>query len=110
MKVPDEQVVILSHVLADEINVGYQGKHDLEVSRVCGAKVKNMRELAAALDAHDGEFVRVDFVGGDVVVVNAKEGRAAGERILAKHRVPARMSPDLAAGGGGGGVGRGRDV
>ena len=110
MKVPDEQVVILSHVLADEINVGYQGKHDLEVSRVCGAKVKNMRELAAALDAHAGEFVRVDFVGGDVIVVNAKEGRAAGERILAKHRVPARMSPDLAAGGGGGGVGRGRDV
>ena len=38
-----EQVVILSQVLADEINAGYQGMHDVEVRRVNGREVRISR-------------------------------------------------------------------
>ena len=38
---PGEQVVLLSQVLADEINAGYQGMHDVEVRAVNGERVEN---------------------------------------------------------------------
>ena len=105
-----EQVVILSQVLADEINAGYQGMHDVEVRRVNGREVRNLAALAEAVEAGRGDaFLRVDFADDRVLVVGRREAEEAHERIMAKHRVPMRMSADLmnVRGGGGGGEWRG---
>ena len=104
-----EQVVILSQVLADEINAGYQGMHDVEVRRVNGREVRNLAALAEAVEAGRGDaFLRVDFADDRVLVVGRREAEEAHERIMAKHRVPMRMSADLmnVRGGEGGGVAR----
>lgn len=92
---PGQQVVILSQVLADEVNAGYQGMHDLEVRSVNGRRVHNLRELRDAVEGAEGAFLRLDFVDDRVLVVNRAEAEAAHARIMAKHRVPSRASPDL---------------
>ena len=90
-----EQVVLLSQVLADEINAGYQGMHDLEVRAVNGEKIKNLKELRHLIERASGEFLRLDLADDRVLVVNRKEANKAHGRIMAKHRVPSVMSKDL---------------
>ena len=51
---PGQEVVILSQVLADEVNAGYQGMHDLEVRAVNGREVKSLRELKAEVERGTG--------------------------------------------------------
>lgn len=96
---PGQEVVILSQVLADEVNAGYQGMHDLEVRAVNGREVKSLRELKAEVEkgtgAKGGKFLRLDFVNDRVLVISREEAERAHGRIMAKHRVPSRMSPDL---------------
>ena len=90
-----EQVVLLSQVLSDEINQGYQGMHDLEVKEIDGVRIKNLRELRRAVESASGTFIRLDLADDRVLVVNRMEANAAHQRIMAKHRVPSVMSKDL---------------
>ena len=92
-----EQVVLLSQVLADEINAGYQGMHDVEVRAVNGRRVRNLRALKSAVESAAGEFLRLDLADDRVLVVNREEADRAHARIMAKHRVPSRVSRDLEA-------------
>jgi S1-C subfamily serine protease len=94
--VPGEQVVLLSQVLADEINAGYQGMHDVEVRAVNGERVENLKALKSAVEKATGAFLRLDLADDRVLVVNREEADKAHARIMAKHRVPGRMSRDLA--------------
>ena len=94
--VPGEQVVLLSQVLADEINAGYQGMHDVEVRAVNGERVENLKALKRAVEKASGAFLRLDLADDRVLVVNREEADKAHTRIMAKHRVPGRMSRDLA--------------
>ena len=95
--VEGEQVVLLSQVLADEINAGYQGMHDVEVRAVNGRRVRNLRALKSAVESAAGEFLRLDLADDRVLVVNREEADRAHARIMAKHRVPSRVSRDLEA-------------
>jgi hypothetical protein len=94
--VPGEQVVLLSQVLADEINAGYQGMHDVEVRAVNGERVENLKALKRAVEKASGAFLRLDLADDRVLVVNREEADKAHTRIMTKHRVPGRMSRDLA--------------
>ena len=89
-----QEVVILSQVLADEVNAGYQGMHDLEVRAVNGKCVSSLRELKGEIEKAP-EFLRLDFVNDRVLVISREEAERAHGRIMAKHRVPSRMSQDL---------------
>ena len=89
-----QEVVILSQVLADEVNAGYQGMHDLEVLAVNGNVVSSLRELKVEIEKAP-EFLRLDFVNDRVLVIAREEAELAHGRIMAKHRVPSRMSQDL---------------
>ena len=44
-KTADDEVVVMSQVLAHAVNNGYQGYNDLEVRRVNGSTVRNLRHL-----------------------------------------------------------------
>ena len=95
--VEGEQVVLLSQVLADEINAGYQGMHDVEVRSVNGERVRNLRQLKKRVEDARGAFLRLDLADDRVLVVNREEAEKAHARIMAKHRVPSRVSRDLEA-------------
>lgn len=90
-----QQVVILSQVLVDEVNAGFQNFADLEVLKVDGRRVDNLRHLRWLVDNCRGRFLRFDLDDGRVVVLDREQAEVAHRRILELHQVPAAMSQDL---------------
>lgn len=80
---PGQQVVILSQVLVDEVNAGYQSFADLEVLRVDGQRVVNLRHLRWLVDHCTGRFLRIDLDDGRVVVLDREQAR-----VVSKLRAP----------------------
>ncbi len=118
-----EQVVVLSQVLAAEVNVGYEDLTNLQVLAFNGIPVASLAGLAAAVAACGERFFRFDLDSGETVVLDAAkvrryaqalrcfasgaltrkgvrvcaatQARAATPAILAVHCIPAACSRDL---------------
>ncbi len=85
-------LVILSQVLPDPYNVGYQEIRNLVVDSVNGHKINHVADLEAALkDPKDG-FHRIDFLRGDAiqrVLLDAAQLDTATARVLDRYGIPA---------------------
>lgn len=91
------QVVILSQVLLDDVNTGYQGFADLQVHSVNGTKVTNLKHLRHLIELEStSRFVRIDLDDDRVIVLDKWEAEKANPRILERHRIPHPMSEDIA--------------
>ncbi|XP_054809742.1 protease Do-like 10, mitochondrial isoform X2 [Prosopis cineraria] len=77
-KKANQQLVILSQVLMDDINAGYERLAELQL-------VENCRE----------ESVRFDLDDDRVIALNYGLAKIATARILKRHRIPSSMSTDL---------------
>ncbi len=95
---PEQQeVVVLAHVLADRVNVGYEPFANDVVATVSGERPVDMRDFARLVDAAKGEVV-IKLTSGSTVLLDAAEARAALPRILSRYHVPGDRSPDLGGG------------
>ncbi|MCK6459432.1 MAG: serine protease [Planctomycetes bacterium] len=91
-----EEVVVLTDILPDEINVGYTGFEDSVVREVNGKRVGSLRDLVAILEGNDHEVHRIVFEDSDAEIVLSKENLGARSKgILERYRVPADRSADL---------------
>lgn len=98
------EVVLLTQVLADEVNVGYSGdSHGMDtVLSLNGTPVGSMRALVTAAVqqlAAGCEYVELQTARGDLrqlVVLRAAEIEAANQRIRTRYLVPAFASPHFA--------------
>jgi S1-C subfamily serine protease len=89
-----QEVVALAHVLADEINVGYEHLfHDVIVG-VDGVMPRDMRHFVDMVSAKR-THVHLLTSSNATVLLDAKAAKKASERILKRYRVPADRSPDL---------------
>ncbi|KAL8159403.1 hypothetical protein V2J09_000940 [Rumex salicifolius] len=94
-KKPGEQLVILSQVLMDDINAGYERLAELQVKRVNGVEVDNLKHLCRLVEDCNVEDLRFDLDDDRVVVLNYQKAKLATSRILMRHRIPSSMSNDL---------------
>lgn len=96
-----EQVIVLSKVLNDDVNVGYHGWKNLVLVSVNGYEPTNIQELVAVLvrKMHSEmiEF-RCRVVGQDdadyVVVMNLEEVLQSEHRVLKQHMIASWCSKD----------------
>lgn len=114
-KEKDEQVVILSQVLACDATLGYDDLFNVRVRSFNGTAVRNLAHLAAmveaavgaAVDAADSDsdtspsssparFLRFDLDYDEVIVLDAASVPAATVDMLDQHSIPAAVSPGLA--------------
>ena len=86
---PDEQVVLLAQVLADEVNVGYQYLDSRVLLSVNGKKVRNLKEAVEMVENCKDEYITFMFEEDTPVTLNLARLRAATPRILERYRVPA---------------------
>ena len=94
---PGQQLIILSQVLVDDVNTGYQQFQNLQVLRVNGAPVHNLRQLKRLLSNPKGApFLKLEMEDDRVIVLDAALLADATERIQRRYRVPYLMSADLA--------------
>lgn len=79
-------LVILSQVLPDKFNIGYQEYRSFVVNQVNGQRVTNLAELQAALKQPKDDFHIVDFVPNEslqrIVLAAGDAEREATQRIL----------------------------
>lgn len=91
-----EQIVVLSQVLVDDINAGYERLAELQVKKVNGVDILNLSHLRQLVDDCRETSIRFDLEDGRVVVLDYQDAKEASFRILDRHRIPVSMSKDLA--------------
>ena len=85
---PGERVVILSSVLADPINIGYQHLRDEVIETVNGTPVANLHNVLAAVD-REGGIHRLGLRGSGVEIALAPGALdEANQRIATQYRIP----------------------
>ncbi len=85
-----DETIVLTMVLGDEVNMGYQDSALVIVHNVNGKPVKNLRELIRMVETCQSEFITFSVNGHDLpITLDTKKIRDATPRILKRYRVPA---------------------
>jgi hypothetical protein len=86
-------LVLLSQVLPDPYNIGYQEQHWLVVDKVNGQRVSRLPELRQALEKPVNGFHIIDFVQSDslrrMVLAAGEPEREATSRVLRRYGISA---------------------
>ncbi len=83
-----ERIPILSGVLPDSINVGYQDFRDEVITSVNGEPVQSLRDIVR-LRERDGAITRLRLLGRDVdLALEAATLKEANARIAESYRIP----------------------
>jgi S1-C subfamily serine protease len=93
---PDRKnIVVLTGVLADEMNMGYESLTETVVFKANGRNVASLPDLVEAVETNTGPFhVFVDFTGREIVIDRAK-AKERGALILKRYKIDADRSDDL---------------
>nr|GMC67259.1 protease Do-like 9 [Ipomoea batatas] len=93
----DEQLVVVSQVLVDDINTRYEDIVNTQVIAFNGKPVENLKNLANMVETCEEKYLKFELDYDLVVVLQTKTAKAATSNILATHCIPAAMSDDLKA-------------
>jgi S1-C subfamily serine protease len=93
--VPDQEVVILSQILAADINVTYQQYVPNIVTHVNNVPIHSLRHLVELVEANKMPFLRLDLESERVIVLDAQEANVQSAEILESHNIPYIKSADL---------------
>lgn len=88
------EVVVLTQVLADEINVGYSSAYDKAVETVNGKAPRDLAEVVELIEGAHG-VVEIMLTSGAIIALDTDEVKAATPRILDRYRVIKDRSPGL---------------
>eukprot|EP01126_Amoeba_proteus_P038747 TRINITY_DN4054_c0_g1_i17.p1 TRINITY_DN4054_c0_g1~~TRINITY_DN4054_c0_g1_i17.p1 ORF type:complete len:328 (-),score=71.05 TRINITY_DN4054_c0_g1_i17:14-997(-) len=93
-----EEVIVLSHVLADKINEGYTQMANLELLSLNGIKIENMKQLMETIQncSHSSQFLHFEFSSFfQIAVLKVDLLPEANTRIQKEYSIPCLSSPDL---------------
>lgn len=86
---PDDNVVVLTQVLGDEVNVGYQNFDSMVLVSINGKKVHNLREAVELVESCKDEYITFEFEDDIPVTLNIGKLREATPRILERYNITA---------------------
>ncbi|XP_020550799.1 protease Do-like 2, chloroplastic [Sesamum indicum] len=90
-----EQIVILSQVLANEVNIGYEDMSNEQVLKLNGTWIRNIHHLAHLVDSCKEKYLVFEFEDNFLVVLERESALAASESILKGYGIPSERSADL---------------
>jgi S1-C subfamily serine protease len=88
------EVVILTQILADEINLGYGHLYNEGVAKVNGVVPRDMRDFVTRI-SHATDLVEITTSSGGVIMLDVDGVARANPRILERYRIPRDRSADL---------------
>jgi len=94
----DHEIVILSHVLADDLNYGFAHLYNIELKNFNGEKVKNLKHLYSMINnisSLDDKFARFDFADNLVAILDRQKVQQRNKIILKEYRIKEDHSSDL---------------
>ncbi|KAL7602098.1 hypothetical protein Lser_V15G27350 [Lactuca serriola] len=90
-----EQIVILSQVLANEVNIGYEDMSNEQVLKFNGTRIKNIHHLAHLIDSCREKYLIFEFEDNYLAVLEREASSAASSCILKDYGIPSERSSDL---------------
>ncbi|CAH9081278.1 unnamed protein product [Cuscuta europaea] len=95
-KFTGEQIVVLSQVLANEVNIGYEDISNEQLLKLNGTRIKNIHHLAHLLDScMEDKYLVFEFEDNFLVVLEREAASAASASILKDYGIPSERSSDL---------------
>ncbi|CAA7030416.1 unnamed protein product [Microthlaspi erraticum] len=95
-KYADEQIVVISQVLKDDISVGFTIFEDLQVKKVNGVRVENLKHLRQLIEECPTENLRLDLENDNTIIITSHESaKNITPKILKRYGIPTAMSKDL---------------
>lgn len=91
-----QQVVVLSRVLAAEVNVGYQNLGATIVEKVNGKKIKDLEELISIVESTKKGFIVFQLKNKTRIVFDVEKLKQSTPHIMNLYRIPKDRSLDLA--------------
>jgi S1-C subfamily serine protease len=89
-----QQVVILSQILADEVNVGYEHLYSETVVAINGRMPRDMADFVTQVEASRG-LIEIRTSSDSYIVLDTERAREATPRILERYHIARDRSPDL---------------
>ncbi|CAN4091462.1 unnamed protein product [Withania somnifera] len=94
-KFEGEQIVILSQVLANEVNIGYEDLTNEQILKLNGTRIKNIHHLAHLVDTCKDKYLVFEFEDNFLVVLEREAAWSASSSILKDYVIPAERSSDV---------------
>ncbi|KAL0370570.1 UNVERIFIED_CONTAM: Protease Do-like 2, chloroplastic [Sesamum angustifolium] len=94
-KFKGEQIVILSQVLANEENIGYEDMSNEQVLKLNGSWIRNIHHLAHLVDSCKDKYLVFEFDDNFLVVLERESALAASTSILKGYGIRSERSSDL---------------
>lgn len=92
----DEELVIVSQILDDEINIDYEDCANCQVISFNGTLIKNLMRLAQMVDSCKDSFLKFGILEHhQMLVLDTRKAKEATARIMKTHCIPSAMSEDL---------------
>jgi S1-C subfamily serine protease len=88
------EVVVLTQILADEINVGYAHLYNEAIAKLNGHEPLDMIDFVQRLTSAHG-VVEIATTSGGLIVLDADQVHKATPRILARYHIPRDRTPGL---------------
>lgn len=92
---PKQEIVILSHVLVDECNICYSSFLNMQLNKVNGEEVVNLKHLNEILTKVQTEFVLFELEESISIILKLSDVKESEQRIMENHGVPRLKSKDL---------------
>lgn len=84
----DEEVVVLSQVLANDVNIGYEDIRNSHVLNVNDTKIRNLEHLTKIVDQCNEKYLRFELERAQLVVLETKSAKLATREVLLDHSIP----------------------
>lgn len=88
------EIVILTQILADEVNIGYEHLYNEGIISVNGDTPRDMQDFVTKVEAAQGH-VHIETSSKGVMTLRTPDADAARPRILERYHIHEDRSPDL---------------
>ncbi len=91
----NHEIVLLSQVLAHDINIGYHDLKNIQLLKFQGKPVSNLKALVDCCEKEvqntSVEFLRFELQGGDLLVLRREDIKGTGPEILKRSMIPSHF-------------------
>ena len=89
------EVVLLTKVLADEINLGYHDIDNIIITKINDKKISQMKDVVDAIENNKGIYHVIEDDAGKKIVLGKEQVDKYSSRILQTYRIDSDRSDDL---------------
>jgi len=90
-----KNIVVLTSILPDEVNVGYESLTDIGIVEANGRHVSTLQDLVDAVEANTQPYHVFLNESGDQIVLDRVKAQQRSAEILQRYMVTSDRSPDL---------------